>query len=66
MPTKGPTLRRERRAADITATALAVQMGLSRQALWAMEQAAVVTPDRVVAHREAVKTLRDAREDHAA
>lgn len=66
MPTAGPTLRRERRLADITTVALAARMGLSRQALWALERSAVVSPERVAAYREAVKTLRDATEKDAA
>jgi transcriptional regulator with XRE-family HTH domain len=65
MPTAGPTLRIERLRANLTATALAAQMGLSRQALWALERAARVTPERVTAYREAVKTLRDDKDEAA-
>lgn len=62
MPTAGPTLRIERLRAHLTATALAAQMGLSRQSLWALERAAKVRPERVLEYRTAVKTLSDAKE----
>lgn len=62
MPTAGPTLRIERLRANLTATALAAQMGLSRQSLWALERAAKVTPERVTAYREAIKTLSETSE----
>ena len=62
MPTAGPTLRIERLRAHLTATALAAQMGISRQSLWALERAARVSPERVLAYRSAVKTLSDASE----
>lgn len=62
MPTSGPTLRRERRLADITTVALAAQMKLSRATLWTLERSAAVEPDRALAYREAVKTLRDAKD----
>ena len=62
MPTAGPTLRIERLRAHLTATAVAAQMGLSRQALWSLERAAQVSNERVAAYREAVKTLRDAKD----
>lgn len=62
MPTRGPTLRRERRLADVSATAVAAFMGVSRQTLWAIERAVEVTPERVAAYRAAVKTLSDASE----
>ena len=65
MPTRGPTLRRERRLADVSATAVAAQMKISRQTLWAIERAVEVTPERVAAYRAAVKTLSDASEDAA-
>ena len=61
MPTKGPTLRRERRQAEVTATAVAAALGVSRQTLWAIERAVEVTPERVAAYRSAVETLRDAK-----
>lgn len=62
MPTAGPTLRIERLRANLTATALAAQMGLSRQALWSLERAARVSPERVEAYRAAVKTLSETTE----
>ena len=65
MPTAGPTLRIDRLRAHLTATALAAQMGLSRQALWALERAAKVSPERVTLYRESVKTLRDAKDEAA-
>lgn len=66
MPTRGPTLRRERRLADVSATAVAAAMHISRQTLWAIERSVDVTPERVAAYREAVKTLADAKGDQAA
>ena len=65
MPTAGPTLRIERLRANLTATALAAQMHLSRQSLWALERAARVSPERVAAYREAVKSLSDSSENVA-
>ena len=62
MPTSGPTLRRERRAAEITTVALAAQMRITRQTLWTLEKSAAPSPEYVAAHREAVKTLRDAKD----
>ena len=66
MPTTGPSLRRERRRAEVSATAVAAAMGLSRQTLWTIERSATVDPDRVTAYRQAVKTLSDAKGDKAA
>jgi len=66
MPTRGPTLRRERRLADVTATAVAAALGVSRQTLWAIERSVDVTPERVAAYRAAVKTLSDAKGENAA
>lgn len=54
METTGRQLRLERQAADVTVVAVAAQMGLSRQALWALERSAVVSPERVVAYRRAL------------
>lgn len=62
MPTSGPSLRRERRAADITTVALHRQMGISRATLYTIERAAVIDPDQAAAYRAAVKTLRDAKD----
>lgn len=65
MPTAGPTLRIERLRAHVSATALAAQMGVSRQTLWSLERSAKVSPDRVIAYRSAVKTLSDAKDTAA-
>lgn len=59
MATAGKTLKRERTRALISATALAARMGISRQTLWIIEQAAEVDAARVVAYREA---LHDAKQ----
>lgn len=53
----GPDLRRERRLADVTVTAVARHMGLSRQTVTILESAAEPDPDRVRQHREAVAAL---------
>lgn len=47
--------------AEVTATALAGHLGISRQTLWAIENAAEVDPDRAKQYREGVVTLRDAK-----
>lgn len=65
MPTSGPTLRRERRRAEITTVALAKEMGISRATLYTLEQSATPTAEYVIRHREAVKTLRDAKDQAA-
>lgn len=62
MPTSGPTLRRERRAADVTTVDLCAHMRISRATLYTLERAAVVDPDRAVQFRESVKALRDAKD----
>lgn len=56
MQTTGRELRLERLAADVTVTALAARMGLSRQTLWSLERAAVVRADRADLYR---RSLRD-------
>lgn len=61
MPTRGPTLRRERRAAEVTATALANHLGMSRMTLWTIEKAAEVDPERAAAYLAGVKALSDAK-----
>lgn len=65
MPTAGPTLRIERLRAHVSATALAAEIGCSRQTLWSLERAAKVAPDRVASYRAGVKTLSDAKETAA-
>lgn len=62
MPTAGPTLRIERLRANLSATAVATEMGVSRMTLYVIEKSAQVEPERVTLHRKAVKTLRDAKE----
>jgi transcriptional regulator with XRE-family HTH domain len=57
MPITGLDLRAERRAADITVVDIAARMGLSRQAVHALERSAVLTIERVERYRAA---LRDA------
>lgn len=54
MPVTGPELRRERLTADVKVTAVAARMGLSRQAVHAIERSAEPNPDQVAAFREAV------------
>lgn len=66
MPTTGHTLRIERVRARISVTALAAQMGISRQTLWTIERAAQVAPDRVADYRAAVRTLSDDTQGEAA
>ncbi len=66
MPTTGRTLRRERRSKDVSTVALAAAMNISRQTLWAIERALVVTPERITEYRSAVKTLADAKNEEAA
>lgn len=62
MPIKGMDLRVARTRAGLTMTALAAQMGLSRQTLWADERAATVDPERARKYLEAVEVLADAKE----
>ena len=45
MPTTGPQLRKERRRLEVTVTALAARMKLSRQAIHGWERAVTVPPD---------------------
>lgn len=59
MPTFGKTLRRERRLAEVTATALAARMGISRMTLYVIERSAEVEPARVKQFRDALADLRD-------
>ena len=59
MPTSGRELRLERVTADVTVTALAERIGLSRQSVWVIERSATVTTERAAQYRAA---LRDAIE----
>lgn len=54
MPTTGKQLRRLRRSKDVTVVGVAARMGLSRQAVWGIERAAEVSPDRAEQYRRAV------------
>ena len=66
MPTSGPTLRRERRSKEVTTVALAARMGISRATLYTLERSAVVSAERAMEYRAAVKALSDANESGAA
>jgi transcriptional regulator with XRE-family HTH domain len=57
MATTGRELRVERLLAEVSVVAIAARMGLSRQAVWALERMASVKADRALAYRAA---LRDA------
>lgn len=54
MPTTGPDLRSERRAADITVVEIAARMGLARQSVHTIERSATVTVERAVQYRQAL------------
>lgn len=54
MPITGLDLRSERRSADITVVDIAARMGLSRQAVHALERSAIVTVERVTQYRQAL------------
>lgn len=54
MPTSGPTLRAERRAAEITTMDLAARMGVSRATLYTLEKSAVVTAERAAQYQRAL------------
>jgi transcriptional regulator with XRE-family HTH domain len=54
MPINGLDLRSERRSADITVVEIAARMGLSRQAVHALERSAVITTERVAQYRAAL------------
>lgn len=62
MATTGTDLKVERVRAGITLVALAARMGLSRQAVWGIERAAVVSAERATAYRAALAALRDGSE----
>jgi transcriptional regulator with XRE-family HTH domain len=54
MPTTGPDLRAERRAADITASDVSRRMGVSRQTVHGIEGRAVLTVQTVQKYRKAL------------
>jgi transcriptional regulator with XRE-family HTH domain len=60
MQISGKELRVQRTTADITVTALAARMGLSRQSVWVLERSAIVSPQRAeqycAALRDAIET----------
>lgn len=60
--TTGLDLKLERVRARLTVTAVAAQMGLSRQSVHGIERAADPGPERVRQHRAAVAELRAATE----
>ena len=55
--TSGRDLRIERATADVTVKALGARMGLSRQALWALERRDVVSTERAAQYREALRDI---------
>lgn len=57
MPTHGMDLKVERVRSNITVTALAAQMGISRQTVWGMERSASVNADRTRRYREALQAI---------
>lgn len=57
MKTTGRELRIQRVTADVTVVAIAARMGLSRQAIWATERAAVVAADRADRYRAALRDV---------
>ena len=57
----GPDLRRQRRAAEITVTAVASEMGISRQAVHGIERAAAPDQERVAQYRAALARLAGGR-----
>lgn len=63
MPTTGRELRIERVISDITVTAVAARMGLSRQTLWSLERSAVVSPERARQYREALRDVKETSQD---
>lgn len=65
MQTTGTDLKVERVRANVTIVSLAARMGLSRQAIWGLERSAVVNEVRARAYRDALSTMRDAREASA-
>lgn len=54
MPITGLDLRTERRLAEVTVVEIAARMGLSRQAIHALERSAAVTVERVEQYRKAL------------
>jgi transcriptional regulator with XRE-family HTH domain len=65
MPLTGLDLRAERRAAEITVVDIAARMGLSRQAVHALERAAIVKTDRALLYHSALRDAKLAARDVA-
>jgi transcriptional regulator with XRE-family HTH domain len=65
MPITGLDLRAERRAAEVTVVDIAARMGLSRQAVHALERSAIVKTDRVLLYRQALSDALMASRDVA-
>jgi transcriptional regulator with XRE-family HTH domain len=65
MPTAGKTLKVERVRANVTITAVAARMGLSRTTLWVLERSAAVDAERAAAYRAALQTAPDGKENVA-
>jgi DNA-binding transcriptional regulator YiaG len=62
MPTSGPELRKERRAAEVTVQALSERMGKARQTIHGWERAVVVPAEFASEYRMALDAIRDAKE----
>lgn len=65
MRTTGTDLKVERVRANVTIVSLAARMGLSRQAIWGLERAAIVDEVRARAYLDALGTMRDVTETPA-
>lgn len=59
MQTTGTDLKVERVKANLQIQDVAARMGISRQAVWGIERAAVVAPDRAARYRKALVTSGD-------
>lgn len=66
MPTSGTDLKVRRVRANVKLMDLAEAMGLSRQALWSLERAGQVSPERVALYVSALETFRDVKGDRVA
>lgn len=63
MPTSGLDLKVARVRENVTLTELSAQIGLSRQALWATERAAVVDAERARVYLDGLAAIRAAKAD---
>ena len=57
MAIPGRELRVERLLAEVSVVAIAARMKLSRQALWALERSASVSPERAQQYRQALRDV---------